>query len=113
MISAEEADAARRAVQKLAEDDRTRGHHPVYGEGRIRRVWNLVGKDEIFRRLVQHPLIIAVWMRILGVDLIASSFTANIVGPGAPAGGWHSDYPYWMMRPPSQLAFSPFRPSGC
>ena len=32
--------------------------------------------------------------------MIASTFTANIVGPGAPAGGWHIDYPYWAMSPP-------------
>jgi hypothetical protein len=105
VISAAEADAARLAVQKLAEADRARGHHHVYGDGKIRRVWGLVGKDEIFRRLIQHPLVIAIWKRILGEDLIASSFTANIVGPGAPGGGWHADYPYWMMRPPFPVGF--------
>lgn len=100
VISADEADAARLAVQKHAEADRVRGHHHVYGDGKIRRVWGLVGKDAIFRRLIQHPLVIAIWQRILGEDLIASSFTANIVSPGAPGGGWHADYPYYMMNPP-------------
>jgi hypothetical protein len=100
VISAAEADAARLAVQKLAEADRARGHHPVYGDGKIRRVWGLAGKDPIFRRLIQHPLVVAIWKRILGENLIASSFTANIVGPGAPDGGWHVDYPLYMMRPP-------------
>jgi hypothetical protein len=84
-VHAAEADAARLAVQKLAEADRARGHHPVYGDGKIRRVWGLAGKDPIFRRLIQHPLVVAIWKRILGEDLIASSFTANIVGPGALA----------------------------
>jgi ectoine hydroxylase-related dioxygenase (phytanoyl-CoA dioxygenase family) len=105
VISSDEADAARLAVQKHAEADRVRGHHHVYGDGKIRRVWGLVGKDAIFRRLIQHPLVIAIWQRILGEDLIASSFTANIVGPGAPGGGWHVDYPYWMMRSPFPVGF--------
>lgn len=105
VISAAEADEARLAVQKLAEADRARGLDAVYGDGKIRRVWALVGKDMIFRRLVQHPLVIAIWKRILGDDLIASSFTANIVGPGAPGGGWHVDYPYWMMRFPFPAGF--------
>ena len=37
---------------------------------------------------------------MLGEDMIASTFTANIVGPDAPAGGWHIDYPYWAMQSP-------------
>jgi len=105
VISATEADAARLAVQRHAEADRVRGHHHVYGDGKIRRVWGLVSKDAIFRHLIQHPLVLAIWKRILGEDLIASSFTANIVGPGAPGGGWHADYPYWMMCPPFPVGF--------
>jgi hypothetical protein len=51
----------------------------------------LAGKDPIYRRLIQHPLVVAIWKLILGENLIASSFTANIVGPGALGGGWYVD----------------------
>jgi len=44
----------------------------------------LAGKDPNFRLLMEHPLVVAIWKLILGEDLIASSFTANIVGLGAP-----------------------------
>lgn len=100
VITPEEAEYARTATLALAETDMARGAHHTYGNGNIRRVWALVGKGEIFRRLIQHPTVIAVWQRVLGPDVIASTFTANIVGPGAPAGGWHIDYPYWAMQPP-------------
>jgi hypothetical protein len=52
VISAAAADAVRLAVQKFAEADRARGHHHVYGDGKIRRVWGLVGKDVIFGLLI-------------------------------------------------------------
>ena len=100
VISREEAEEAREATLALAESDIANGQDYSYGEGKIRRVWAIVGKGSIFRRLIQHPTVIAVWQRTLGQDVIASTFTANIVGPGAPAGGWHIDYPYWAMEPP-------------
>ena len=100
VISAEEADAAREAIWELVETDIANGYDHSYGDGKIRRVWAIVGKSPIFRKLIQHPTVVAVWQRMLGADMIASTFTANIVGPGAPAGGWHIDYPYWAMQPP-------------
>ena len=100
VISDEEADEAREAIWKLVEEDIANGQNHSYGEGKIRRVWAIVGKSPIFRGLIQHPTVVAVWKRMLGEDVIASTFTANIVGSGAPAGGWHIDYPYWAMQAP-------------
>jgi hypothetical protein len=100
VITPAEADAARAATLALAQADIASGHNETYGYGKIRRVWALVAKGPIFCRLIQHPTVVAVWKRMLGADVIASTFTANIVGPGAPAGGWHIDYPYWAMQPP-------------
>jgi len=100
VITAEEADQAREATLALAETEIKNGKGSIYGEDKIRRVWALVSKDAIFCQLIQHPTVIAIWKRFLGEDVIASTFTANIVGPGAPAGGWHIDYPYWAMSPP-------------
>ena len=100
VITDEEADEGRDAVWKLVDEDIANGFDHSYGEGKIRRVWAIVGKAPIFRRFIQHPTVVAVWKRMLGEDVIASTFTANIVGPGAPSGGWHIDYPYWAMQSP-------------
>lgn len=100
VIPVEEADEAREAIWALVEEDIANGRDHSYGDGKIRRVWAIVGKSAMFRRLIQHPTVVAVWKRMLGEDVIASTFTANIVGPGAPAGGWHIDYPYWAMQAP-------------
>ncbi len=100
VITPQEADEARDAILQLVEKDIANGNDHSYGNGKIRRVWAIVGKSPIFRRFIQHPTVVAVWKRMLGEDMIASTFTANIVGPGAPAGGWHIDYPYWAMQSP-------------
>ena len=100
VITDEEADEARESIWKLVDEDIANGYDHSYGEGKIRRVWAIVGKAPIFRWFIQHPTVVAVWKRMLGEDVIASTFTANIVGPGAPAGGWHIDYPYWAMQAP-------------
>ena len=94
VITAEDADKARQATLALAETEAQNGKGSIYGEDKIRRVWALVSKGTIFCQLIQHPTVIAIWKRFLGEDVIASTFTANIVGPGAPAGGLHIDYPY-------------------
>ena len=105
VISAQAADEAREVILQLVEKDFANGRDHTYGDGRIRRVWAIVGKSPIFRRLIQHPTVVAVWKRMLGEDVIASTFTANIVGPSASAGGWHVDYPYWSMKEPYPSGF--------
>ncbi len=100
VIPVAEADEVCKVVWKLVEEDLANGHDHSYGDGKIRRVWAIVRKAPIFRSLIQHPTVVSVWKRLLGEDVIASTFTANIVDPGAPSGGWHIDYPYWAMQPP-------------
>ena len=85
VITAEEADEARETIMRLVDEDIRNGLDHSYGNGKIRRVWAIVGKSPIFRKLIQHPTVVAVWKRMLGEDMIASTFTANIVGPGASA----------------------------
>ena len=100
VISPSEADHTRQVSLELAEKDLITGRDYGYANGKCRRVWAIVGKDPIFRRLIQHPTVIDVWQHILGNDVVASTFTINIVYPGAENGGWHVDYPYWAMQPP-------------
>ena len=60
-------------------------------------VWNLIDKHEIFRKLVQHELIIDVFSIILGNELKLGSFAARIQQPGDKRQLPHLDYPYWDM----------------
>jgi len=60
-------------------------------------VWNLIDKHEIFRKLVQHDLIIEVFSIILGNELKLGSFAARIQQPGDRRQLPHLDYPYWDM----------------
>ena len=83
VISAAEADQVRQISLDLAEQDLMNGRDHSYADGKCRRVWAIVGKDPVFRRLIQHPTVIDAWQYILGNDVVASTFTANIVYPGA------------------------------
>ena len=60
-------------------------------------VWNLIDKHEIFRKFVQHDLIIEVFSIILGNELKLGSFAARIQQPGDERQLPHLDYPYWDM----------------
>ena len=60
-------------------------------------VWNLIDKDEIFRKLVSNDLILEVFSIILGNELKLGSFAARIQQPGDKKQKPHLDYPYWDM----------------
>ena len=60
-------------------------------------IWNLIDKDEIFRKLVQNELIIKVFSIILGNELKLGSFAARVQQPGDKRQKPHLDYPYWDM----------------
>ena len=96
VISPEEADEARAALEGLLEaeiddDARQRKHQ---------RVGGIAHKDPVFLELMCHPLIVALWKRYLGDDIMCSSWTANTIYPGHDAIGWHADYPFWSVKPP-------------
>ena len=60
-------------------------------------VWNLIDKDQIFRKLVSNDLILEVFSIILGNELKLGSFAARIQQPGDKKQKPHLDYPYWDM----------------
>lgn len=68
-----------------------------------KRVWNLLNKGEIFAELVQHPLVMKVFAKILGKNFILGSFAANKLLPGALGQEPHIDYPYWDMYEPDEF----------
>ncbi len=100
VLTPDEAADVRARVMALAEEERATKPDNVYLDGKSQRVWNLVNKDEAFERLVQHPRTLGAHEGMLGDDCTLSSFTANVIGPGSPAGGLHLDSPLTALPTP-------------
>ena len=99
VISADEADTMRNLALELAQEDIKAGRDYSHLKN-ARRVWNLVNKHEVFEQAIQHPRVIEAQQYLLGGDLVLSSFTANIIGSGAPAGNLHIDFPLGTLPAP-------------
>ena len=105
-LTPEQANALRdRSAELIAEEKAGSGEH-VYFDGQAQRVWNLVNKGRIYEEMIQLPQVLALHEHLLGDDCILSSFTVNLIGPGAPAGGLHVDFPLGRFpQPPPPFAF--------
>jgi ectoine hydroxylase-related dioxygenase (phytanoyl-CoA dioxygenase family) len=68
------------------------------GERNNRRVWTLVNKGAVFRRLLTHPDVNHLIGGLLGTPFLLSSIQANFVSPGDDPLPLHSDQGY-VMRP--------------
>ncbi len=80
-----------------------------YGSGRMQRVYQLLGKDELFRDLLLHPICDQVmshmFFRATYHDkYYLTSFHGNLLQPGAEPQIWHVDanvpdpLPSWIIR---------------
>lgn len=65
-----------------ARGDQTRMAHLDPNESNI-RVFYLMELDEIFRKLISHPVAIEMVKAVLGENFLISNFTANIARPGS------------------------------
>ena len=92
-LSPGQANALRDRSAELAATEKAGSGEHVYLDGRAQRVWNLVNKGRIYEEMIQLPQVLALHEYMLGDDCILSSFTVNLIGPGAPAGGLHVDFP--------------------
>ena len=99
-ITTAQADALRDRSMALAEQERKASGEHVYLDDKAQRVWNLVDKDELFENAIQYPRMLNGIEYLLGEDCTLSSFTVNIIGPGAPEGGLHIDHPLGGMPTP-------------
>jgi hypothetical protein len=102
LFSAEEIQEARDLILHYSEGN---GHtvthfHGAHEEqiGLQRRVWNLLNKGEVFRRMVQHPTLMAIAGAFLGDEFCLGSIAANRILPGGPGQEPHVDYPYWDLH---------------
>ena len=74
--------------------------HTYLANDSAQRVWNLIDKGEIFEEAIQHPRVLAAMAYLLGADCTLSSFTVNVLYPGAPDAGLHIDYPLSTLPTP-------------
>ena len=74
--------------------------HTYLANDSAQRVWNLVDKGEIFEEAIQHPKMLGAMEYLLGADCTLSSFTVNVLYPGAPDAGLHIDYPLSALPTP-------------
>ena len=94
LIPADTTTELREHALALAEAEQKAGKgHSYLANGSAQRVWNLVDKGEIFEAAIQHPKMLAAMEYLLGADCTLSSFTVNVLYPGAPDAGLHIDYP--------------------
>jgi ectoine hydroxylase-related dioxygenase (phytanoyl-CoA dioxygenase family) len=95
-ISLAEADAAREALNALRLAEQTAQHQ----EWCAQRVGRIAVKHQIFRDLMCNPIVVELWRKWLGPDMVCSTWSANTMMPGQTTYQWHADYPYWAMQPP-------------
>jgi len=80
-----------------------------YGSGRMQRIYQLLGKDELFRDLLLHPTCDQVMSHMFyrptyHDKYFLTSFHGNVLQPGAEPQIWHVDanvpdpLPAWIIR---------------
>lgn len=85
-----------RILRRLLRDEKEANLRPNGHQ----RILHLAMKNPAFLDLVTHPLLLAVWRRYLGEDMICSSLTGNALWPGCTEQYWHVDHPYWTIAQP-------------
>ena len=98
LLSLTETKKARDSILQLAQQERQQNKLVVHEKKE--RLYGLIYKEDIFSKLVQEKLIIAVIEAILGEDMVLGGFSAHILHPQARRMGVHVDYPYWAMPSP-------------
>ena len=96
VISTELADQARTLVHGYLENEASEATR----QAKTQRVGQLAVKHQLFRDLMCHPTVMAVWERFLGPDFYCSTWSANTAYPEYGHIGWHVDYPYWSVQQP-------------
>jgi hypothetical protein len=94
-----------------------------YGSGLMQRVYQLLGKDEIFRELLLHPICDQVMSQMFfrptyHDKYYLTSFHGNILQPGAEPQIWHVDanvpepLPPWIIRSNSNYVIQDYTPEN-
>ena len=94
------AELREHALALAAAEQQAGKSHTYLANDSAQRVWNLINKGEIFEEAIQHPKMLAAMAYLLGPDCTLSSFTVNVLYPGAPDAGLHIDYPLSALPTP-------------
>lgn len=101
VITADTTTQLREHALTLAEAEQKAGKSHLYlPNDSAQRVWNLINKGEVFEDAIQHPRMLEAMDYLLGGDCTLSSFTVNVIYPGAPDAGLHIDYPLSALPTP-------------
>jgi ectoine hydroxylase-related dioxygenase (phytanoyl-CoA dioxygenase family) len=89
------------------EAGRPRGRNDIEGEAST-RIYSLAGKGEPFRRLAEHPWIMAMCDALLLPHFLLSTMQSIRLHPGETAQPWHTDDAFYLVPRPrsSTLAVS-------
>jgi len=66
------------------------------------RVYSLAGKGEPFRRLVEHPAVLALLDRVLLPNYLLSTAQSIRLHPGEAAQAWHTDDGFYLTPRPHE-----------
>lgn len=94
------AELRERALSLAAAEQKSRKSHTYLANGSAQRVWNLINKGKIFEEAIQQSKMLTAMEYLLGPDCTLSSFTVNVLYPGAPDAGLHIDYPLSALPTP-------------
>ncbi|WP_299661769.1 phytanoyl-CoA dioxygenase family protein [uncultured Ruegeria sp.] len=106
LFTPEEVAEARAIIMKHSESATEKVTHfqgAAEEDGKLnlqRRVWNLLGKGDVFSRMAAHPVLMKILRKFLGTEFIMGSIAANRILPGGPGQEPHVDYPYWDFHSP-------------
>jgi len=95
-ISMEETDRVRSILRGILQAEHTAEIERTCHQ----RVFQIAVKNRVFLELMAHPLVVGVWKKYLGEDVICSTWSSNTMYPGMSCYDWHADYPYWAITPP-------------
>ncbi|HEC73614.1 MAG TPA: hypothetical protein ENI26_04480 [Methylophaga aminisulfidivorans] len=110
VLSVKEVAQIKETVETLALHEKEKGSAHFYDKtAAAQRMWNLINKAEVFRQIIQLPVIVDAMNWIFDRDTIhqkfyLSSFQAHILYPGAQKMKLHIDTPVpeplpdWIMK---------------
>ena len=96
LIDSSEADHVRSILAGLLKKEHKESHE----RNKCQRVGRIAVKHPVFVDLMCHSVIVDIWKKWLGPDVICSTWSGNTLYPGHGAIKWHVDYPYWSMHTP-------------
>jgi ectoine hydroxylase-related dioxygenase (phytanoyl-CoA dioxygenase family) len=91
LIAPEQADALAGEIERLEAEHGVGEGRTTFQGKRSRRVHNLVGRSELFRRLVLHPTVLELVEALLGPDPLLTIAVSLNLGPGQDKQVLHAD----------------------